>query len=190
MATTDGLTGLANRRVFTERFTEMLASASRHRKTMAPILCDIDHFKHVNDTYGHSMGDQVLKRLAHILASTVRKTDLASRWGGEEFAVLLEHSDARGARLLAERIREDLSAETFRSNNSTFSVTMSLGIAVYECDGDSIARLMENADKALYHAKENGRNQTVLHQDLTSSNTPKKGTITQQYLPKPRLVRT
>src|ERR1700758_5370113 len=135
MATTDGLTGLVNHRTFQVRLTDLLGRSERHGTKLALILTDIDHFKKVNDTYGHPVGDQVLKGVAQVVRDCVRKVDLAARYGGEEFAIVLESTDREGAKLLAERIRTEVQKQVFSSEKGNFSVTLSLGIAVYPEDG-------------------------------------------------------
>jgi two-component system cell cycle response regulator len=162
-ATTDGLTGLVNHRTFQERFSAMLGRADRHKFRVAMLLTDIDHFKKVNDTYGHPTGDAVLKRVAAILKASARKIDIVARYGGEEFALVLEGTDRAGARQLAERIREEVSAQTFESSKGPFKATLSLGVSVYPDDGKSKQDVISCADKALYAAKHAGRNRTVCH---------------------------
>ena len=168
-ATTDGLTGLVNHRTFQERFSAMLGRADRHKFRVAMLLTDIDHFKKVNDTYGHPTGDAVLKRVAAILKASVRKIDIVARYGGEEFALVLEGTDKAGARQLAERIREEVAAQVFESSKGPFKATLSLGVAVYpddatgKHDGKGKAEIISCADKALYAAKNGGRNRTVCH---------------------------
>ncbi len=172
MATTDGLTGLVNHRTFQERVVEMLARAERSGGTQAVLLTDIDHFKKVNDTYGHPVGDQVLRKVAQVVSSCVRKIDLAARYGGEEFAVVLEGTDAEGARLLAERIRTEVQKLIFQSDKGPFSVTLSLGISVYPEDGRDSKTLIGRSDQALYHAKHNGRNRAVAWSETAAAGSP------------------
>jgi len=164
-AATDGLTGLPNRRSFVDKLEEMLQRSDRFGTPVSLLMLDVDHFKSVNDTYGHPVGDQVLQKLAELLAGSVRDTvDMAARYGGEEFTVLLENTSHEGAVNLAERLREALAAETFvhveGSNTIPFRVTMSLGVAT-SGEGGEPAELVERADQALYAAKEGGRNQVV-----------------------------
>ena len=160
-ATTDGLTGLVNHRTFQERFSAMLARAERHNFAVALLLTDIDHFKKINDTYGHPTGDEVLRRVAALLKASARKIDIAARYGGEEFALVLEATDRDGALQLAERIRQEVGQQMFESSKGPFKATLSLGIAVYPDDGRAKAELIKNADTALYAAKHGGRNRTV-----------------------------
>ena len=166
MATTDGLTLLSNHRTFQERFAEMLARAERTGGKQALLLTDIDHFKKVNDTYGHPIGDVVLRGVAQVVRDCVRKVDLAARYGGEEFGIVLEGTDLAGARMLAERIRSEVQKQQFQSPKGPFGCTLSLGIAVYPDDGRDAKSLIDHADQALYHAKHNGRNRAVAYPEL------------------------
>lgn len=164
MATTDGLTLLTNHRTFQERFAELLDRADRHGREAAMLLCDVDHFKKVNDTYGHPVGDEVLRQVAAVLRQVVRKVDIPARYGGEEFAVVLEETNLDGAMQLAERIRKDVGALVIDSDKGTFQIAMSIGVSSFPTDGRDRASLIEHADMALYHAKETGRNRCVSYQ--------------------------
>ncbi len=166
MATTDALTGLCNRRSFQERLAEMLRRAERHHRPLTLIICDIDHFKKINDTYGHLVGDAVLKRVAQVVGSCVRKVDIAARYGGEEFAVVLEATDAEGGRQLAERIRQEVQKLVLTADSTTFGCTMSLGMATFPGDGEDERLLLQRADQALYYAKRHGRNQSVSYREV------------------------
>jgi diguanylate cyclase (GGDEF)-like protein len=161
LATTDGLTGLANHRAFQQAFRTMLQRARRNSTSLCLLLCDVDHFKGVNDTFGHPFGDTVLKAVAGALASSVREIDLAARYGGEEFALLLEDSKREGGRKMAERARLAVEALEMDHEGQRVSVTMSLGLAVFPEDGDDIPTLIQRSDQALYQAKHQGRNRTV-----------------------------
>lgn len=163
MATTDGLTLLANHRHFQELFDGQLARAERYQRQLSLILVDIDHFKFVNDTYGHPVGDAVLKQVAKLLADNARVTDVAARYGGEEFAMILDETDKEGAIIIAERIRQGMMALEFHSSKGNFGRTMCLGVATFPDDGKHKTQLIERADKALYQAKEGGRNRVVAH---------------------------
>jgi diguanylate cyclase (GGDEF)-like protein len=165
-ATTDGLTGLVNHRTFQERFSAMLGRADRHKFPVSLILTDIDHFKKVNDSYGHPVGDEVLRRVAAILNASARKIDIVARYGGEEFAIVLESTDRAGARQLAERIRVDVSQQLFPSSQGTFQATLSLGVASYPDDAQAKDTIIARADQSLYAAKHAGRNQTVCAAEL------------------------
>jgi diguanylate cyclase (GGDEF)-like protein len=174
MATTDGLTGLLNHRTFQERLSDLLSRAERHGLKLAIILTDIDHFKKVNDTYGHPVGDQVIKRVAKVLESSVRKIDIAARYGGEELAVVLEGADAAGALQLAERIRQDVAKQVMQSEKGPFSVTLSLGIAACPEDGTDKKQLIERADQALYMAKHSGRNRAFTYAQMLAERNKRR----------------
>jgi len=161
MATTDGLTGLLNHRTFQGRLDEHLQAAQRYGRKLSLIICDIDHFKSVNDTYGHPVGDQVLRGVAGVLAREARTTDLVARYGGEEFAVVMPETDAAGGLVIAERIRERIAQQVTATSQGPLKVTMSLGVATSPEDGQKKAELIERADACLYFAKRHGRNQCV-----------------------------
>jgi two-component system, cell cycle response regulator len=173
-ATTDGLTGLSNHRTFQERFSAMLTRAERHNFSVALLLTDIDHFKKINDTYGHPTGDDVLRRVSALLKGSARKIDITARYGGEEFALVLESTEREGAMQLAERIRQEVSQQLFESGKGPFKATLSLGIAVFPQDGRTKPELIKNADTALYAAKHGGRNQAVHFGALESRAAKKK----------------
>jgi diguanylate cyclase (GGDEF)-like protein len=166
MAITDGLTGLLNHRTFQSRADEALAQAKRYDRKCSVILTDIDHFKSVNDTYGHPTGDAVLKGVARILRDKARDTDIVARYGGEEFALIMPETDAKGAQVIAERIREAVKAEVFQTELGPLKITMSLGIATCPDHGTEKQALVDLADQCLYFAKRNGRNQSVTVQQM------------------------
>ncbi len=170
LATTDGLTGLANHRTFQHGFDVMLQRVERQKRSLCMLLCDIDHFKGVNDTFGHPFGDQVLKEVAAVLAESVRQVDLAARYGGEEFALILEDCDEKGGYLLAERIRQTVAKLPLSCDNVTVTVTLSIGLASFPKDGVEKSVLISRADQALYRAKEDGRNRTVLWSEVQHEN--------------------
>ncbi len=161
LATTDGLTGLVNHRTFQARLEEHLAAARRYGKKVSLLLTDIDHFKCVNDTYGHPVGDRVLRGVARILQKEARTTDVVARYGGEEFALVMPETDQAGAMKTAERIREKVAEAVFQSEQGEVRVTLSLGIATFPQDAKEKPDLIERADGGLYHAKRHGRNQSV-----------------------------
>ncbi len=158
LATTDGLTGCLNKRAFLDELSKRLRAAERFGAPLSLLVTDIDHFKNVNDTYGHATGDRVIQRLGHLLQHMKRDTDIVARFGGEEFCVLCEQTDAAGALLLAERVREHLGACVFATEKGELQVTCSLGVATFPDCGKDPASLFEAADKALYVAKNDGRN--------------------------------
>ncbi|MDP3940267.1 MAG: GGDEF domain-containing protein [Deltaproteobacteria bacterium] len=162
MVKTDYLTGVENRRSFMHRTEIEFARARRFKKPLAVVMLDVDHFKRVNDSYGHGTGDEVLKVVARILAAEVRRHDVIARYGGEEFALLLAETDETQARIMAERCRQKIESARLAMGGAAIKVTASVGIAAYPREDVSrIEQLIELADKALYQAKEAGRNRTV-----------------------------
>ena len=162
MATTDGLTGLANRRRFSELLGEALARAERFDRKVSVLIVDADHFKRVNDTYGHPVGDLVLIRIAKLLQEEARRTDVVARWGGEEFIVILDETETAGALQVAERMRESIANERIQGDFGRIQVTASMGLATWPVHAKASSRLVDLADAALYQAKEGGRNQVVV----------------------------
>lgn len=160
LAITDSLTGLHNRRHMESHLGTLVSHALARGKPLAVLLTDIDHFKAVNDTYGHGVGDEVLKEFARRLRRNTRGGDLACRLGGEEFVVVMPETDAGLATRVAERFRQRIAAEPFpiRSGTEHVSVTVSVGVAAVQGPEDSQDRLLERADEALYDAKRQGRN--------------------------------
>jgi diguanylate cyclase (GGDEF)-like protein len=154
-ALTDELTKLPNRRALAQRFLQEMQRARRHRNAIAFMMIDLDHFKRVNDTYGHLNGDAVLAELAQILKGSARESDVCARYGGEEFALILHETTESGARILAERIRSKVAAATFPGG---LKLTISVGVAATD-DAALFTQLMDRADQALYMAKQGGRNQ-------------------------------
>lgn len=166
LATTDSLTGLYVRRYFEIRLQEEITRLKRHGEPVSLLMVDIDHFKQVNDIYGHQQGDLVLRELACLLSSCIRsELDLPCRYGGEEFIILLPNTDESGARILAQRILEQCDSNPFTTfNGEALHVTVSIGVATNKqhCAVDKID-FIENADKALYQAKNSGRNQVTVY---------------------------
>lgn len=159
MATRDPLTGAHNRRFFQERLGSEWAWSYRHRKPCALIAVDIDHFKLVNDTHGHAVGDYVLQELVRVMTHTIRKEDLLVRTGGEEFVLLARATNQPEALVLAERVRSAVEQHPFSCDGKDLHVTVSLGVATTSDDGiDSPDQLVCRADEFLYVAKQNGRN--------------------------------
>ncbi len=169
LATTDGLTGLTNHRTFQARLDEHLAFAQRYGKKLSLILCDVDHFKSVNDTYGHPAGDVVLRGIAKTLLAEARATDVVARYGGEEFAVVMPETDSAGALVIAERIRERVRRLSFDAGQGKLSVTLSLGVAAFPGDAAKKGDLVERADACLYHAKRHGRDRSVAASSLRAA---------------------
>lgn len=161
LSTTDALTGLRNRRFLTEVLSLEVLRATRYRTPLSLLMADVDHFKQVNDTYGHPTGDAVLQATAEAILRVVRTTDVAGRYGGEEFLAVLPHTDLDGAFTLAERLRIAIeSAECVAGDGRRFSVTSSFGVAQLARSED-VAALVQRVDGALYEAKAAGRNRVA-----------------------------
>lgn len=158
LATTDPLTGCLNRRSFFEQFAAQWSSARRYHHPLSCVMLDVDDFKRINDRYGHSIGDQVLQQIAAVLKSAARASDVISRYGGEEFCILLPQTNAADAMAAAEKFREAIAARPL----SGVSVTVSLGVSGMELGAADQQRLVIQADQALYAAKRGGRNRSIL----------------------------
>jgi diguanylate cyclase (GGDEF)-like protein/PAS domain S-box-containing protein len=163
MANTDSLTGISNRRAFFERLDSELKRIKRNGSTLSILIIDIDHFKKVNDKFGHDMGDHVIRQVARIIRECLRETDLAARLGGEEFGVFLPDTPTEGAFWVAERIRSCIAKEDFGNANMPVGVTVSIGVGdtAHVTDVDS-THLYKLADTRLYIAKNTGRNQVSM----------------------------
>ncbi|WP_108397326.1 PleD family two-component system response regulator [Devosia submarina] len=162
MAVTDDMTGLYNRRYFDRHLGVMLGKAQSQDRDMALMILDIDHFKSVNDNYGHDIGDAVLKEFAARLKRNIRGVDLACRFGGEEFVVLMPDTDYRQAEAIAERVRQSISERQFDIGaQRQLAVTVSAGVTLNEAQSDTPESLIKRADVALYRAKREGRNRVV-----------------------------
>ncbi len=157
-AVLDMLTGLYNRYYMNAEGVKEVQKAARYEYSLSCIMIDIDHFKEINDTHGHPVGDAVLEEIGHIIRQAARDVDLPVRYGGEEFLLILPHTDATGAEKLAERLRNQISFHTFRPSGVPIPVTISLGVAEMK-RGDTLSKLVKRADVQLYRAKEAGRNQ-------------------------------
>lgn len=156
---TDELTELKNRRFLQQRLEDELHRASRYSMKLSCVMLDIDHFKKINDSHGHSAGDFVLKEVADVIIRHVRRSDIAVRYGGEEFVLILFESDQTQATKVAERIRKDVESRTFSWNGEDLSLTISSGVATFPEPGITTPdELISRADSALYSAKASGRN--------------------------------
>jgi diguanylate cyclase (GGDEF)-like protein len=162
LATTDVLTGVFNRRVLLERLELELRRCRRYGTRLCVLLLDLDHFKRINDAHGHLAGDAVLVAVGQLLRTRVRGTDVAGRYGGEEFGVLLPETDLEAGRELAERLRHHLAAEVFTSAGNSFRVTCSIGVAHFMEAKQKATDLLQAADEALYRAKEQGRDRVCV----------------------------
>ena len=171
LATTDSLTGLYNRRCFFENANKEVRRAIRYKQPTALLMLDLDHFKSINDEYGHQFGDTVLRRFAEILKYNLREEDLMGRVGGEEFCAVLVSSEQQGAYLVAERIRKRWMEENFVVHDKQLSFTVSIGVSIMMNEQESVEDLMERADVGLYTAKGAGRNCVIVHSgDVNSRN--------------------
>lgn len=168
-ATIDALTGLNNRRQFEVRLKQEIANAKRNKKSLCCIMLDIDYFKHVNDTWGHSAGDYVLKNVAKIVVQELREYDIASRYGGEEFCILLPDTKIKEAAFVAQRLRAAVEkteiniSEDQVLGTDMLNVTISVGVSEFDESVDCPEKLYQNADVALYEAKRRGRNRVVIY---------------------------
>ncbi len=162
-ATIDVLTGLMNRRAFLPAIRADILRARRYRQSLAVLLLDVDHFKMVNDRYGHAAGDQVLTSVGRTLQRTLRTTDFAARWGGEEFVIALTNTDLEGAQQAAERIRQAIEQLNIDAGaGARIPVTASVGVVLLRDDDDSVDCVMDRADRAMYAAKYAGRNRVCV----------------------------
>ncbi len=164
LATRDPMTGCLNRRSFFEQFEQLWKSSLRYKHPLSCIMVDVDHFKSINDTRGHAMGDEVLKAVAATLLHTARDTDLVCRYGGEEFCILLPHVDISGAAQAAERLRKAISELEFPE----LKVTASIGCSDHMQGAEKPEGMLEQADQSLYFAKRNGRNQVARFDEIGS----------------------
>lgn len=171
-ATLDALTGFNNRRQLEERIKQEVSSAKRQKRNLCAIMTDVDFFKSANDTYGHAVGDLVLKTIARVIKMQLRDYDIAGRYGGEEFSIILPYTKLSEAQMVAERLRKavektkiDISKVNSDVTEKNIGVTISLGVAEYSTDDDENT-LLQKADKALYKAKENGRNRVESYEKV------------------------
>jgi diguanylate cyclase (GGDEF)-like protein/putative nucleotidyltransferase with HDIG domain len=171
-ATTDGLTGLFNHRTGQEKLSEQLKVAERYQKNVSALMIDVDHFKSINDAYGHPAGDAVLKAVAQLIRRDCRDVDLPVRYGGEEFLLVLPEVNREGAMVVAERIRKNLAQTSIEYEGIQIKVTASMGIAAYPKDAQAQQQLLDLADKALYLSKRLGRNQVHAANELNFEETP------------------
>ena len=162
LANFDPLTGLYNRQAILGKLHELINRAKRYKEYFSLSMLDIDHFKKVNDRYGHLIGDDVLEKIAVLIRRNIRDTDIAGRYGGEEFIIILPQADLSSATVVAERIRNIIeNAEMKDPGGNVFAITVSQGLSIWE-QGEDAYSLISRADEALYKAKENGRNRVEI----------------------------
>ncbi|HAJ79828.1 MAG TPA: hypothetical protein DCO75_08650 [Fibrobacteres bacterium] len=169
MAVTDGLTQLVNHKQFQQQLSMEIERSHRYSRPVSMLMMDIDHFKKINDTYGHTVGDIVLKEVARCIRESVRTNDIAARYGGEEFAVIIPDANQEKAFTTAERIRKKVELNSVLAGNSTIRVTLSAGCASYPLQAKSQQELVERADRALYYSKEHGRNRSSIYTEAMSA---------------------
>jgi diguanylate cyclase (GGDEF)-like protein len=166
MSVTDGLTGLFNIRYFKMLLeTELMTAKSDPNKKFSVIMTDADHFKKFNDTYGHQVGDLVLKSLSTVLKSSVRGMDIVARYGGEEMIILLRGSSLKDGLGIAEKVRRNTESCIVRDEKSSYKVTISVGISTFRPD-DTVDTIVKRADDGLYKAKEGGRNRVATVEEV------------------------
>lgn len=168
-ATFDPLTGLLSRRAFLERAEYALELATREGFSVSVLMVDLDHFKTINDRFGHTSGDEVLATFGKALTQIIRKSDLVGRWGGEEFAFLLPNTSQAQAWEFSERLHEVIHQTVFETGKGPVQVTMSIGIVIFPAGENNLQKLLSLADQAMYHAKENGRAQSVIYNESCPS---------------------
>lgn len=163
LSVTDSLTGLYNRRHFEDTLEREFLRASRYKNNLSFAIIDVDFFKKVNDTYGHSAGDFVLKEVAYLILQNLRKTDMVFRYGGEEFTVIITETPKEKAIVPLERLRKAVEEYPFSYNGQDIKITISIGISEVCENITTVHQLFDDADRALYKAKENGRNQIQIN---------------------------
>jgi len=170
LATIDELTGLYNRRALFSRLVEEHSRVERYKENFSLMIFDIDDFKQVNDTYGHQVGDAILKKLAHFLKGNLRTSDFISRFGGEEFIAILPSTEMEKARQVAEKMRHMLGKKVFEDKKGAIKIKITVSTGIAQCTpGDTIDNLIKRADDALYMAKNNGKNTILTEADLPGS---------------------
>jgi len=158
LTTIDGLTQIFNKRYFLETLEREIARSHRYRRELSLVMFDIDHFKKINDSYGHLAGDYVLKHLAQTVKTRIRREDCFARYGGEEFAIVLPEIDGPNAKPFAEKIRQLVEITDFKFENTSMPITISMGVATLDMDSTDPQALIKRADDRLYEAKSSGRN--------------------------------
>ena len=164
LSQTDGLTKLFNRNHWQKCIEAEFKRFTRSKNTSSLVMLDIDHFKAVNDNYGHLVGDDVIRHLAQVIREQVRETDISGRYGGEEFVILLADTNAKDSLVFAERVRKVVEESVVLYNDIEIKYTVSLGVAEVDPELQSVEQWLENADNALYQSKDGGRNKVTIHQ--------------------------
>lgn len=177
---TDPMLGIFNRRCLDRRMNQELLRAKRHDIDLAMMLVDVDHFKKVNDNWGHQIGDQALKHLADVMVRTLRQTDVIARFGGEEFVVLLPHTSSQEAAHLAERLRNSIEFTPLNlvgkhGERQELRITVSIGVTWLQPDDTEVTQLIERVDQAMYQAKQGGRNRVVCSDGLARGTADEAG---------------
>ena len=165
LAATDPLTGAFNRREFTSLADQESQRANRYNRPLSIMMLDLDHFKKLNDTYGHAAGDKALQKFTTLCCNTLRTVDVFGRWGGEEFVTLLPETDSEGASIIAERLRKLVSQSILVFNDQKISLTTSIGIAQYRSGEVTVEGPLSRADSAVYDAKKAGRNRISVYRN-------------------------
>lgn len=165
LAATDPLTGAFNRRELTSLAEQESQRSHRYGRPLSIMMLDLDHFKRLNDTYGHAAGDKALQKFTTLCCNALRNIDIFGRWGGEEFVALLPETDAEGAAVIAERLRKTINDSVLTYNDNKITVTVSIGIAQYRADEIAIDAPLSRADTAVYDAKKAGRNQISIYRN-------------------------
>lgn len=158
LSITDGLTGLYNRRYFQQSLDREFARAKRYNTSLSLFMLDIDHFKKINDNYGHQFGDKVLSEISKIIKNSLRRTDYIARYGGEEIIAILPETDMKKAAIPIERLRKTIEENIFKYGDKDVNVTVSIGVSQYIPGMQNEQELVRQADVALYNVKESGRN--------------------------------
>lgn len=166
LAKTDELTGISNRRNFYFLAEREFNLANRSKRNFALLILDIDRFKTINDTYGHPIGDEVIKYVAQECTRNLRQEDLCARWGGEEFVIFMSESDLSEAIIVANRIRDNVENQPLQINSGNVNLTVSIGVSVYHQQDENLDKTISRADKALYQAKKTGRNKVVSEEEI------------------------
>jgi two-component system, cell cycle response regulator len=159
----DELTGLLTKRSLFRALETEITRAQRYRHPISVLMMDLDHFKRVNDTYGHLVGSQCLAEVGKLIRESTRETDVSGRYGGEEFITFLPESETAAGLIVAERIRQAMEKHTFRYDDTAYQVRVSIGVATWPADGNDVESLVRAADTALYRAKNEGRNRCVVY---------------------------